>query len=264
MQQVHGVGQWHQPQAAAHVVGQGFGDGLRLEFGMDQPPQHRLRQAVDRGVDRREAIGQRVALVHLAQLGVHHLVAKKPAPHLAQRTHAAAFGQRLLGIGVEVDEAQHQLAAFVFDVRHQLAARPELHLAVGDLAFHQYRLAVRRLQYRVEVGFVLVAQRQVQHQVETAGQAQLFQPFGGGGGRHDGLAGDVDGSVHAAIVPNAKRDGTSHPVLITARPLAGRQANRAQRAYWRSQVWVRPSRARPRKPRTSSFLPPSASLALAL
>lgn len=161
---------------------------------------------------------------------MHHLVAEETAADLAQRAHPAALGQRLLGVGVEVDEAQHQLAGLVLDLRHQLAARAELHLALRHLAFHQHGLAIRRLGNRVEVGFVLVAQRQVQHQVEAAADAQLLQFLGGGGRRRGRQAGDVDRMVHASdctqeplayravrvqrIAVKSKRDGLSCPARL--------------------------------------------------
>ncbi|MOA27173.1 hypothetical protein D3C78_1480260 [compost metagenome] len=121
-----------------------------------------------------------------------------------------------------MDEAQHQLAALVLDLHHQLPPRAELHLALRHLALHQHRLAVRRLGDRVEVGLVLVTQRQVQHQIEATADAELFQFLGGGRCGQRRLAGDIGRRVHGGIVPMQNGTAQAVPSIAAARGRAGR------------------------------------------
>ena len=75
--------------------------------------------------------------------------------------------------GIEVEEAQHQVAAVVGDLDDELAARPELDPRIGDDAFDLAGLAVAQRGDRHDARLVLVAQRQVQREVDVAHQAEL-------------------------------------------------------------------------------------------
>src|SRR5207237_8111658 len=72
---------------------------------------------------------------------------------------------------VEVEKAQHQAVG----VHHQLAARAEGDLGALDSRLNQDRLARRRLLRRGEGGLVLVAQRQVQDEIEPGAQAEFLE-----------------------------------------------------------------------------------------
>lgn len=66
------------------------------------------------------------------------------------------------------------------------------------------------------------------------------------------VAGTPDGTRLTALGETGHR-----PMLPPSRPWPAR-------VYWRSHTWVRPNKATPMNPRTSSLLPPSVSLALLL
>ncbi len=95
-----------------------------------------------------------------------------------------------------MDEAQQQHAAGVFDTHQQLLARTELDFVRNHPPLHQHRLAVGRGRDRVEMGFVFVAQRQVQHQVKAPAQAEFFEFLGQGWRYIERLAGEVVGMGH--------------------------------------------------------------------
>ena len=75
-----------------------------------------------------------------------------------------------------MEKAQHQVvAAVVLQLDDELAARPELDPRVGDDAFDLADLAVAQRGDRHDPRLVLVAQRQVQREVDVAHQAELFE-----------------------------------------------------------------------------------------
>ena len=81
----------------------------------------------DRGrVDRRQRRRQRRRRRDDLERRMHHLAAEEAAARLAAHAHALAGGERLLLRRIEVEEAQHQVAAVVGDLDDELAARPEL------------------------------------------------------------------------------------------------------------------------------------------
>ena len=86
------------------------------------------------------------------------------------QTHAGCPG--LLLRAIEVQKAQQDLARAVVELDDELAAPAHLHAVLADHALDLHRLAVTRLAQRRQTGFVLVAQRQVQGQVDVAHQAQ--------------------------------------------------------------------------------------------
>ena len=84
-------------------------------------------------------------------------------------------GELLQLARVEVEETQLEHAGAVLDVAHELAPRAVLDGGVDHLAFHQHRHARRRRVDRVERGLVVVAQRQVQDEIELARDAELLE-----------------------------------------------------------------------------------------
>ena len=86
-------------------------------------------------------------------------------------THRQCFLVR----GVESKEAQHAGVGTIVQRHQQLAARTERHLGRRDGALNLQRIALARRAQPVDAGFVLVAQRQVQRQVNGAHQPELAQ-----------------------------------------------------------------------------------------
>jgi hypothetical protein len=108
---------------------------------------------------------------------VQHLPPPKAAAHLAADAQARAHGERLLLRRVEAEKTQHAAARAVLHRDEQLAARAQLHFAGRDRGLDLHHLPVARLRERRDARFVLVAQRQVQRQVDVAHQAELAQGF---------------------------------------------------------------------------------------
>jgi hypothetical protein len=111
---------------------------------------------------------------------VDHLRAQETVADLAEGAHAGARRKLLQLARVEVDEAQPHDAGAVLQVTHQLAPGPVLDRGVHHLAFHQDRAPRRRGIDRIQRGFVVVAQRQVQDEIELALDSQLGELGQGG------------------------------------------------------------------------------------
>ena len=161
-----------------------------------------LGQASHRRVDRREHLGQ---VAHgAAAHRVQHGPAQKTALDFAARTHPVANRQGLLLRRIKAEETQRANVAAVVDRHDQLAPWPKAHFALGDHRFDLYGVTLARLAELADVGFVLVAQRQVQRQVDIAhqpelGQSLLHRAFG----RGTGFGGRGGGRTvrHGPIVP---------------------------------------------------------------
>ncbi len=98
---------------------------------------------------------------------------KKPGPHLAEEAQPPARRHLLHLARVEVEEAHPEFRLAVGQLHHQRAARAVLDLGLGHLRLDQHRLARAGLGERRELRLVLVAQRQVQHQVEAGVDAEF-------------------------------------------------------------------------------------------
>jgi hypothetical protein len=121
-----------------------------------------------------ERVGQRPA--GGLELRMHHRVARQAAAaQFATHAHQRAHRPGLLLGGIEVEEAQHATVAPVTGGQQPLAPTGDAHLAGGHLAFKLDDRAVAALAQRHQAGFVLVAQRQVQRQVDGPRQAELAQ-----------------------------------------------------------------------------------------
>ena len=104
---------------------------------------------------------------------MHHGKAEESTFHLTPRPNHIAHRQRFLLRGIKTEKAHCAGVRAVVHRHQQLAAR-----AVGDLAFSHHALNLHRIAFSGiaqlgEAGFVLVAQRQVQSEVNIAVQAQL-------------------------------------------------------------------------------------------
>ena len=148
----------------------------------DNAPQRGLAEAGHGGIHGGEALGQALAL-GIADFWVHHFVAEKAVADFADGADAFAYGELFLLAGVEMDKAQVQHAAgLVADLGNQLAARAELDFLMRHFAFHLAGYAHGRVFDRGDMGFVFVAQGQVQHGVPQAADMQLGELAGGGVG----------------------------------------------------------------------------------
>ncbi len=156
----------------------------RVERVLDEPPQVRLRHPGGRGVDRREGGRERRVLLHHAHLGMDHLGAEESRPHLAEEAKPPARRHLLHLARVEVEEAHPEVGPAVGEPHHQRAPRAVLDVGLDHVGLDEHRLARSRLGERRELRLVLVAQGQVQHEVEARVDAELGEL------RADGGAGD--------------------------------------------------------------------------
>ena len=108
---------------------------------------------------------------------MHHFAPQKAAANLAAHPHLSAHAKRFLVRRVKIQEAQHAGIAAIIDRDQQLAPRPDRNFAVHHLAFELHHLAVTRIGQAHDAGFVLVAQGQVQGQVDVAPESQLVEGF---------------------------------------------------------------------------------------
>ena len=105
-----------------------------------------------------------------------HLKAEHATARLAKQAHPLANDELFLLLGVEVQQAHGEAAGGVLHLSHQLAATAQADLAIGHHAFDLLRHAGAQLGDGRAVGFIFVAQRQVQEQVLRAVDVELGQP----------------------------------------------------------------------------------------
>src|SRR5262245_48673444 len=102
-----------------------------------------------------------------------HLVAEEPRPELAEKPHTHAGGERPRLARVEVEETREEHAARVSYLDHELPARPEGNIGRDHLALDERGCAMPGGVDRCEDSFVLVAQRQMEDQVEVGPDPEL-------------------------------------------------------------------------------------------
>ena len=119
---------------------------------------------------------------------MHHLHAEITHARLAQRADLFADGELLLLARIEVEEAQEEDAAVILQLADQAAPRAISHFAVDDLALHLHARARDKIGDAPQRGLILVAQRQMQHQIEALVDAEFGEPgnsgFGNAGRKH--------------------------------------------------------------------------------
>ena len=140
---------------------------------LDEAAQVRLRHARRGRIHRRQAGGERRILLHHAHFRVDHLGAEEARAHLAEEAQAPPRRHLLHLAGVEVEEAHPEFGPAVGELHHQRAARAVLDVGLHHLRLDQDRLARPGLGERRQLRLVLVAQRQVQHQVEARVDAEF-------------------------------------------------------------------------------------------
>ncbi len=138
-----------------------------------------------------------------------HLRAEEAAAQFAAHPQAGAFGHQLGLAAVEINEPQRQLAGIVGNLDHHLAARAQADLVGGDHALDLHRQPHARapdgIGDRQQRGLVLVAHRQVQHQIDVALEPELMQPGHGRGRLAGGSALGHRLARTARLVPGARR-----------------------------------------------------------
>ena len=175
MQEAHGAGEVREAEAAAQAFGEGVVERLAVQRLEDERAQVGLLQARGGRVDRRQRIRERLARGHDAVAGMRHFRAEKARAHFAERAHPQALlggALELLELAaVEVEKAQHQ----ALGMHYELPLRSIHDLCFQNLGLDAHRLPCRRRVGRRKEGLVLVAQRQVEHEVEARAQPELLQ-----------------------------------------------------------------------------------------
>ena len=173
VQVAHGLREAPQSPRLARPRRQRFAEqrGIARQRAVHELAQRVLRESRRRRIHRRQALGQRRARRDDVKGGMHHLQSEVPVAHFAERAHALARGKRLLLTGIEVKEAQHQLCVAVLQQADELPPAPILNLGVGDGSLDLPRLPGRERRQRTQMRMVFVAQRQMQHEVLLAHDA---------------------------------------------------------------------------------------------
>ena len=177
------------PKIAAHQGRGARGQGVR-HIGPSQAALHRLAQVGlwqlgHGGIHRGERLRQLAP--RQLEARVHHFPPQKAAAQLAAHAHHRAFGQGFLVAGVKIEKAQHTGVAAVVHLDLELAPGRQADLAADHPGLDLHHLAIARIGQSAQAGLVLVAQWQVQGQVNVARQPELEQGFLGRGlglGRH--------------------------------------------------------------------------------
>ena len=142
------------------------------------PTQPGLGQSGNGRIHRRQGVGQGAA--GRADRRMHHGPARETATQFATHAHPVAHRQRLLLGRVEVEETQQAGVATIVHRHQQLPARPKTHLAGRHHRLDLHLVALAHVAKTHDAGLVLVAQRQMQCEVDVAHQPELAQGFLGG------------------------------------------------------------------------------------
>ncbi len=261
MQLAHRVGQCRhaeRTQVRGLDLGrQQFGQWRARQRVVDGLAQIGLRDAGRARIDGREHLRQRRVLVDHAHRRMHDLESEETAADVA--AHAQPLADRhLLDLrAVEVQEAQHQLAAVLVAQAHQqLAARAIGDLVVVDHALGLRELAGQQFAHRRKGGLVLVAHRQVQDQVDRTREAELGELVGGldelGGGLGGLLLARLRGLVAGAFGIALRRVRVGRFTLYRLAPAASGRLRRGgvgsfHRRFGEPPVGPAPRRARARR-----------------
>ena len=187
VQETHCVAEAPQVAPTQQHLGQHFGAarGIGRERAIDRLAQHVLRQSCRRRIDGRQPVGQRCVLVDDAKLRMDDLRTEIAVAHIAVDADACALRERFLMARIEREEAQRERCVAALGIAQQadeLPARAVLDVDIGDHTFGLHRHAGAHPGKRNEAGVILVAQRQVQHEVFLAQHADALELVGQRGG----------------------------------------------------------------------------------
>ena len=206
--QVPGATRIRPIQARRQSRWQGLGQVGVIQPGDHGAAQIGLRQAGHRGVNRRQSAWQLAACG--LEAGVHHGQPHEAALHLAAQTQAVAYGQGFLMRGVKAEKSQHAGVRAIVHRHQQLPAGFEGDLTGGDRGLHLHRIALAGVAQLDDARLVLVAQRQMQRQIDVAVQPQLAQGFLRRR-KHFGFGRFNRGRCHAQIVHAGARSARLAP-----------------------------------------------------
>src|SRR5690606_28065019 len=176
MQCAYGLCEWRQTEAMAQFGRQRFRKislGQCLLYAL---AQYRLGYAVRSRVDGCQGVGQR--LTRFANAWMHDLRAVEALPDFAAYTYTLAGLNLAPLIRVEMQPSQVHAPSTIRNRSHQLAARPELHLAEQNLCFKLHSSARQGGADTVYAGFVLISNGQMDDEIRWFPQAQPLKfPF---------------------------------------------------------------------------------------
>ena len=156
-------------------IGQGVFEFFGRQRAHDQFAQGVLPHARRGRVHRRQRLGDGRALLHHAVARMHHLRAEKPVTNFAECADACPGLEVLHLAAVETEKSQCDYAAAIFEMHHQLPARTILDVGLDHGGFDQHLARRRRILDRIQMRFIVVAQRQMQHQIEFARDVEFRQ-----------------------------------------------------------------------------------------
>jgi hypothetical protein len=160
--------------------GQRIGEIRVCQCPCDQAAQHVLREAGRGRIHGRQRLGERLGAAQHRVARMDHLCAEESALELPHHSQPDSCRELAHLAGIEVEEAQRQLLAAIARSTDEDAPGAKLDLGVDYLDLDLYALPGQRIAQRGQVRFVLVAQRQVQHQVQVRMQPELFQQLARG------------------------------------------------------------------------------------
>src|SRR5579862_8188998 len=141
-----------------------------------------LRESGCRRIDGRQPIGQRRIVGHDLELRMHDLGSVIAFADVAEHAHARTARKRFLVARIEREEAQDERCATfgIADRADELAPGPVLDLRLRNDPFALDGFADTDVAQRDDPRVVLVAQRQVQHEVFVARYADARELVGDG------------------------------------------------------------------------------------
>jgi len=111
---------------------------------------------------------------------MNHLGPEEALAQLAQQPQPCARGQLFEVTRVKVEEAQLYRILAVAHAAHERTLRPVLDQGLLDLCFDLHRLAGRRIVHTHDLGFIFVAQRQMEDEIELPPHPEAIQLLAGG------------------------------------------------------------------------------------
>jgi hypothetical protein len=100
---------------------------------------------------------------------MNHLGPEKTLTRFTQHSYSRANRIRIHLTAVKIKKAYPQHTAAVIHATHQLPPGAIRDFIVDDNAFNLYCLVFRNVADRIKMGFILVTQWQMQHQIEFIG-----------------------------------------------------------------------------------------------